>query len=203
MLRQIRLHHEDIGAFRETDEIRIRPRVARDDDRLLAGIESIAECRLHRCVIDLERRDAHAAVVVDHAFADDVRFDRCAGRRMFFDEIASNVNVVRKESQHCIGKLLDAARSVKLQRRGLAPELPRRDEDVRKSGRVIGMQMCDEDAAKVLVFERRPGHPHRRPTASVDEKPLVAGDDCRRGAGVIRIRPRIAGAEKNHGQAKQ
>src|SRR5437762_5252171 len=56
--RQIRLDDQDVRAFCEADQIRVRPRVAGDDHGAAAGVESISERRLDWRVLFLEGRDA-------------------------------------------------------------------------------------------------------------------------------------------------
>ena len=115
---------EEIDPLRVPDQVLRDASISREHHGATAVVHAEAERWPHRRVIDFECRDAHVAVVVNHTFANDMRRDRRADGRVFLDEIAADMNVVREKLLHCIGELLNATRPVKWQRRSLAPELP-------------------------------------------------------------------------------
>ncbi len=195
--------NEHVRAAGELDEVGYRTGIAGDDDRASAAVEAVAERRHDGTVIDGERRHTHGAVIKDHSFVDDMGVDPSAGGGMLLHQVAANVDVFREEVQHRSRQPLYSQRSVELEGPRFPSELPRRVEEVRQAGRVIGVQVGEEDGAERLILQIGRRDAQRRAAAGVDDEPPLAGHDGQRRPGMRGIGTRIAGTEQDGLEARK
>ena len=105
-------------------------------------------------------------------------------------------------SEHVLRHLLQPARPVHLQR-CVSPGDKRRDDEIRITHRVIGMQVRDErdlqiaGAQSAHAFRDSAGRASNDARAEVDEIRCLVDDDCRRRPRAFGIGGRRAGAEQN------
>src|SRR5262249_25283778 len=198
------LVHQQVGAGAILDDILVVARVAGEDCDTSCVLEAITVTGLDDvAVVDLERDDLHAALLVDHAVAielDDIRRD--ARKRQLLVG-GANLDIERVRALQVLHQLPRAGRSDDTVRRLARTKMrfqPAGEPHVRDARRVVGVIMGEQlhvdPTDRNLELMQADG----RAAAGVDQEFLLAGLDQGAGAETLRARDRHAGPEQCHPQ---
>src|ERR1700745_1508998 len=198
------LMHQQVGAGAILDDILVVARVAGEHCDASGVFKTITVTGLDDvAMVDLERDDLHAALLVDHAVAlafDDVCRDP---RKRQLLVGGANLDIERVGALQVLHQLPRAGRSDDAVRRLASPEMrfqPAGEPYVRDARRVVGMIMGEQLHIDPTDRNLELMQPNGRAAAGVDQEFLLAGLDQGAGAETVRARDRHAGPERWHPQ---
>src|SRR5262245_41544824 len=193
------LMHQQVGAGAIIDDILVVARVAGEycgapKAITVTGLDDVS-------VVDLERDDRHAVLLVDHAVAielDDICRDPRKRQLLVGDP---NLDIERVGPLQVLHQRARAARSdhaVRRLTRAHTRMQPAGEPYVRDArgvvGVIVGEQLHIDPADRNLELMQ----PDGRAAAGIDQEFLLAGLDQRAGAETVRARDRHAGPEQCH-----